>query len=479
MDYKKINLKVGLEIHQELSRTKLFCSCSTDLKEKNKVVEITRKIRPSRGETGEIDIASLYEKEKNKEFVYYGYEDEYCLVEMDSEPPHEINLNALKTALAVATLLKLKIPDTLCVMRKVITDGSVVSGFQRSILTGVATKDSYIETSQGKVRIKDIYLEEDAAKIIKKEGNKVYFSLSRAGIPLLEIGTNSDIKTPEHAKETAEKIGMILRSFPTVKRGLGTIRQDVNLSIKGGARVEIKGFQDLRKIPRIIKNEIKRQLKIRVKPEVRRANPDGTTTFLRPLPGSARLYPETDLETINPKPYLKKIKLPKLITDKVAELEKKYKLSKEIAKKLVDIDFSGYVKKFNKVESRLIAQVLVEIPKDIKKRYNLEISKLKQEDFNFVLDNLNKGNINRDAVINILTDKIKNKKINLSDYKAVSKKDLKKGIKKIVNENKGASLKALMGIIMKKYRTTAEGHLVMSILKKYYKEDKTENNKTK
>ena len=199
-DYDKINFLCGIEIHQELSGKKLFCSCSADLKEEKKDLEIKREIRSSVGESGEADVASLYEQKKNLKFVYYGYEDEHCLIECDEQPPDPINQDALKTALEIATILKLKIPDELIVMRKVISDGSVVSGFQRSLLVGLGNEESFIDTSQGRVRIKDIYLEEDAAKIIKKERDNVYFSLSRAGIPLIEIGTQPDIKTPEQAK---------------------------------------------------------------------------------------------------------------------------------------------------------------------------------------------------------------------------------------------------------------------------------------
>ena len=147
--------------------------------------------------------------------------------------------------------------------------------------------------------------------------------MDRLGIPLIEIGTEADIKDPEHAKEVAEKLGMILRSTGKVKRGLGTIRQDVNVSIKNGSRVEIKGFQDLRKMPLIIKNEIKRQQKTKVKPEVRKANPNGSTTFLRPIPGSARMYPETDIKPIPiTKKLLSSIKKPELISEKVQKYEK-------------------------------------------------------------------------------------------------------------------------------------------------------------
>ncbi|MEK6933199.1 MAG: Glu-tRNA(Gln) amidotransferase subunit GatE [Nanoarchaeota archaeon] len=453
VDYKNIGLKVGLEVHQEISGKKLFCSCSTDLKEKNKSIEFMRKIRSSKGETGQLDTASLYEEEKNKEFIYYGYEGEYCLVETDDDPPHEINHDALIVALSVAKLFNLKIPDVLFVMRKVISDGSVVSGFQRSLLVGYGTNESFIETSLGKVRIKDLYLEEDAAKIIKQESNKIYFSLSRAGIPLLEIGTQSDIKTPEHAKETAEKIGMILRSFPNIKRGLGTIRQDVNLSIRNGNRVEIKGFQELRMIPKIIDYEIQRQLNIikqgkKVEQEVRKANEDGSTSFLRPLPGAARMYPETDIiSTKITSNLIKDIILPKLIHEQVKELQTKYNLSSELSNTLINerINFDYYTDKYKNINKSLLASLLI-------KHYN-------ENNLENALSLLNSGKITKDVFDEAIKGNVDLKKVNLNE--------VENEIKKIIKENPELSVNAIMGMLMKKYKGKVEGKKLIELINKF------------
>lgn len=259
VDFEKIGFKCGLEFHQELSGRKLFCHCSTDLKEENLQVEFSRKLRAVAGEGGEVDIAAAYEQLRDRAFIYNGYKDEACLVDADCEPPHSISEEALKTALEVATLFKLKIPERLCVMRKIVSDGSACPSFQRTIIVGLETESSFLETSQGQVKILQLNLEEDACKIIKKEGNKVYYSLSRQGIPLLELGTGPQIKSPEHALEVAETIGMVFRSFHLAKRGIGTIRQDINVSIKDGARIEVKGWQDLKTLPKLIENEALRQ----------------------------------------------------------------------------------------------------------------------------------------------------------------------------------------------------------------------------
>ena len=258
LDYKKLGFKAGIEIHQELNTKKLFCNCESSLNEENLISKTERKMRAVAGETGEIDMASAYEQFRDRKFIYHGFENESCLVDLDEEPPHCVDKEAFKIALGVGKLFKMNIPNTICVMRKTVSDGSAVSGFQRTILMGTGSDDSYIETSKGKVKIDQLNLEEDASKIIEKKENEVHYSLSRLGIPLLEIGSDASIKDPAHFKEVALQIGTILRSF-NVKRGLGTIRQDVNVSIKDGARIEVKGWQDLKTVEDLVKNEVLRQ----------------------------------------------------------------------------------------------------------------------------------------------------------------------------------------------------------------------------
>jgi glutamyl-tRNA(Gln) amidotransferase subunit E len=258
-DYKKVGLKAGLEIHQQLNtKTKLFCRSPTELRNtKESSFEFSRYLRPSKSEMGEIDRAALEEGSGTRRFVYKGY-DTTCLVEYDEEPPLEMNLQAVKIALQIALLFDMKPFDEVNVMRKLVIDGSNTSGFQR---TALLASDGFIDLSSGRIRIDTLSVEEEAAQIV---GNDIY-SLDRLGIPLVEIGTAPDIKTPKMAKELALKIGTTLRAC-NVKRGLGTIRQDINISIEGGARVEIKGLQTLELIEDIIKYEVERQknlLKIR------------------------------------------------------------------------------------------------------------------------------------------------------------------------------------------------------------------------
>jgi glutamyl-tRNA(Gln) amidotransferase subunit E len=257
-DYDELGLVAGLEIHQQLDTdTKLFCGCPTELREVDASArQFTRYLHPTKSELGEIDEAALEESQVEREFTYLGY-DTTCLVEEDDEPPHRLDEEARTVVLEIAQLLDMEPVDVAHVMRKLVVDGSNTSGFQRSTL--VAT-DGEIETDDGTVGIADLMLEEESAQRVAETDEGVTYSLDRLGIPLVEIGTKPDISSPEQARDAAERIGMLLRSTGHVKRGLGTIRQDVNISIAEGARVEVKGVQSLDDIDDIVRNEAGRQV---------------------------------------------------------------------------------------------------------------------------------------------------------------------------------------------------------------------------
>jgi glutamyl-tRNA(Gln) amidotransferase subunit E len=269
LDYKKIGLKAGLEIHQQLDTKKLFCDCPSEMRDDSPDKTVKRVLRAIAGETGDVDIAAKAEMEKGKNFVFEYYDDTTCLVELDEEPPHAINNDALNVVLQFSKIVDAQVVDQVHVMRKTVVDGSNVSGFQRTALVarnGIMPVD-ISEGSESKsesrilnVAIDTLCIEEDAARIIKREAGQDIYRLDRLGIPLIEIATGPDMKTPKEVKEVAAHIGMLLRSTGKVKRGLGTIRQDVNVSIESGARAEIKGVQDLRLIDTVVELEALRQV---------------------------------------------------------------------------------------------------------------------------------------------------------------------------------------------------------------------------
>lgn len=600
---EEIGLKAGLEIHQQLNTKKLFCNCPSILRTDEPEFKVERILNPVVGETGEIDIAAAYEKEKDKKYIYEVYNTN-CLVELDEEPPHEINKEALRIALQIAILLNCKIFPVSQIMRKMVIDGSNTSGFQRTVLIGY---DGYIQTSEGQVGIETIALEEDSARRKDSTENLITFALDRLGIPLVEITTKPDLKSKEQIKEAALKIGEILRSC-NVKRGIGTIRQDLNLSYSGTNRVEIKGFQDIKMMFITIENEINRQKKlqdlksnfqkiklskkeeiskilkntkckfikttlekgeivlglklenaknllgIEIQPgkrvgtdlsdlaksksriggiihsdeklekyelseeeitkikeileikekdafiliatskektdlaakaienrliqlrngnpsEVRNANPDGTTSFLRPMPGAARMYPETDTPLLKiQKKLILEIKknLPKLPSQNKRYLQN-FGLNDEL---IVLILKQGKVEEFvTLVETidnpKLIGKMITVFLKEIASK-----EKVSQEKVEKIL--------HQERLIEIL--KQVNKKISENDVKTVMQRvyygmSIEKAIEKadinieeelqnLLKEKPGLSEKAYMGLVMTKFKGQISGKELMDTLKR-------------
>ncbi|HJM45339.1 MAG TPA: Glu-tRNA(Gln) amidotransferase subunit GatE [Candidatus Poseidoniaceae archaeon] len=263
---QQLGFMCGLEIHQQLNTGKLHSREKGELYDytidtlPSNLVRTRRKLRAASGEGGKIDIAARFETRRNRSFVYVKTPNA-GLIELDEQPPLEHDKDAVDIALVVSAMLKAHPVGTLQAMRKTVVDGSNTSGFQRTTL--VSTHGS-LDTETGPVGVSVICLEEDSARKLSSEltpnGEIVTWNLDRLGIPLIEIATDPDVKNPEHAKETAIALGGLLRDTRKVRRGLGSIRQDLNVSIACGDRVEIKGCQDLEWIPRIIELEMSRQL---------------------------------------------------------------------------------------------------------------------------------------------------------------------------------------------------------------------------
>ncbi|MFX1264237.1 MAG: Glu-tRNA(Gln) amidotransferase subunit GatE [Promethearchaeota archaeon] len=257
--YKELGLKVGLELHQQLDTTrKLYCHCPTLIRDVEPTDGFVRRLRPTQSEMGAVDPAALFEFQQQKRFYYEYYNDTTCLVEADEEPPHDLCDEAIDIGLTMANFLESTPVDEIHSMRKIVIDGSNTTGFQR---TCVVASGGRIQVGDKEIGIQTIGLEEDAARKIADddEKNMRLYRLDRLGIPLVEVATAPDIHTPSQAQETALAIGLLLRSTGKVKRGIGTIRQDVNVSIEGGAIIEIKGFQQLNMLDDLVEFEAQRQ----------------------------------------------------------------------------------------------------------------------------------------------------------------------------------------------------------------------------
>jgi len=479
LDYEKLKFKSGLEIHQQLgSSKKLFCDCPSILRKDNPDFEISRKLHAVAGESGEIDIAAKHQSEQDKEFVYQGYHDSTCLVELDEEPPHEINKDALKIAIQIGLLMDMQILPITQIMRKTVIDGSNVSGFQRTVLIA---QNGFIETSFGKVGITALLLEEDAARIVSREENKEIYRLDRMGFPMVEVVTAPDIKTPEQAKEVALKIGEILRSC-NVKRGIGTIRQDVNISIRGEKRVEMKGMQDMSVFVKAIENEVERQMQLSdigkpTKMEVRNVLPDASSEYMRPLPGSARMYPETDLPLLKiSKDFIDKVKknLPQLRGEIERELKEKG-LSEEMIKLLFKQKKLELFKELIKIPNKLslIAKTILIFPKEIAAKENKtleEIDKILEDNYNTVLDLVASKKITENEIKDFLIDIVKGKNIkDILKKEKVDSSEVEEKILKLIKKYPGLNVNAYMGIVMKEFKGKVNAKEVMDIVKKFVK----------
>jgi Glu-tRNA(Gln) amidotransferase subunit E-like FAD-binding protein len=474
INYSKTGLKSGLEIHQQLDTGKLFSRTPSYLRKDKPDYIVRRKLHAVAGEGGEVDSAVKHEAGLDKEFFYEGYNDTISLVELDESPPQEIDSEALDIALQICLLLNCKIYQRTQIMRKTVIDGSNTSGFQRTVLIGY---DGFVETSFGKVGIESVILEEDAARIIERDDKKAVFRLDRLGIPLVEIATEPVMTNPEQIRECALKIGEILRACK-VKRGIGTIRQDVNISIKGHNRVEIKRFQDVRVMKKIVGEEIERQQKEvqegRIIGEVRNALPDGTTKFLRPLPGKARMYPETDLPLLKiTEQRLDKLRknLPKM-RHEIRDYLKKKGLNDEMIELVLEFgeteEFEILLKVYNK-DANIIAKMV--------SLWRNEIASKLGKEFDEISDILN------ERVLENILEKVRDEKINEGDIKGIMIKiangvdvedalrvekidenALEEEIARIVKEKPGLRANAYMGLVISQFGDKVDKRKAMEII---------------
>ena len=466
---KNLGLKSGIEIHQQLATGKLFSRCQSKLISSNPDFTISRRLRALAGEMGKVDVAAAHAAEKKLTYIYEVHNNNTSLVEMDEEPPEVINQDALDIGLLVCKMLNCRIIPYLQVMRKTVVDGSNTSGFQRTCLVGV---DGYIKTSAGKVGIDTVVLEEDSARRTGETKDTVTYRLDRLGIPLLEIATAPDMKTPDQVKEVAQILGTMLRSTGNVMRGIGTIRQDVNISIKGHARVELKGVQDLQQIPKITEIEAKRQkaeidMKRKTDSHVRNVKEDLTSKFLRPMPGASRMYPETDIPTIKvDMDRVKTMNIPELIPERINRY-KKLGLNDELSKRMADSKknevFDRAMKKQN-LNPTLVATTLLSTEKELKRKLKTELGIFPVEFYSRLFKALDEGRLTNESISKVMERFMKGEDFDkiISEFKPMSDSALLKLIKDNYDENLPQG--ALIGKIMAKVAGKADGKKVSKLI---------------
>ena len=610
MEYEQLGLKAGIEIHQQLNTSrKLFCHCPTVLRKfEERSGEFFRYLRATESELGEIDAAAQEEMKHERRFGYYAY-DTICLVECDEEPPTPLNAEALELCCTIARMCAMTPIDQVHTMRKLVIDGSNTSGFQRTALVaidGALPNGGTIET---------LCLEEEAAQRV--EGDT--FSLDRLGIPLVEVTTSPCMRTPDEVREIAGYLGMILRSTGRVKRGLGTIRQDINISIRDGARVEIKGVQELDLITEVVEREVRRQvslLEIRaelrcrdarveetthdvtglfagtgsailrtaeqilavrltgfaglvgreiqpgrrlgseladyarkcgvggifhsdelpaygitsgevdalrahlgagadecivlvaadaaraacaarqvirravsamegVPEETRKMLEGGSTAYMRPLPGAARMYPETDVFPVRIDPaWYAALPVPELLIDKGARFARDLQLDPAIASQIAS---SAQVALFERAVARgispsLTARTLLASIKELS-RAGADVSLLRDDDIIAVLAAVEEGRAAKEAVPGILESILSGAAVDgavSACAPAVTREALEKIVRTIVDarsefvaERGMGALGPLMGLVMAEVRGSVDGRLVSEVLKQEIQRQKS------
>ena len=623
IDYEKIGLKVGLEIHQQLdTAAKLFCSCRPELFKEEPEITFLRGLRPTQSELGQVDPAAFFEFQKGLRIRYEANKSTSCLVEMDEEPPHPLNMEAANIVLTVALMVGAKPVDEVHVMRKTVIDGSNTTGFQR---TCVVALNGEIQVGEKAIPIDLLCLEEDAArKMGDEEGNIICYRIDRLGIPLIEVTTGPVIKSPKEAGEVAFAIGRILRATGKVKRGLGTIRQDLNVSIPNGALIEIKGVQELELVPLAVEYEVQRQLNLvkiseelkktgvkkeeicdefvdvtealkqtkckvirkaldkgqqvlavklprfkgflkwellpnfrlgtemadrarfwgrvggifhtdempaygvtveeveeirrvvkaeeqdavvfvadspensrdalkavvertretieGVPQETRVANPDGTTRYMRPRPGAARMYPETDIPPIQiTEDQIHKINssTPELPEQKLKRVIEEYKLNEKLAKQILDSQYSELFEAIIKesgVSPITTAVFLTETLKALK-RDGIQVEMVSEGQIKELFRIAGSGELAKEAIPEVISWLSKNEAksvqeaINSLGLKMLSEEEIERIIDRIIAANKDTIEKRgqeafgmIMGMVMKEVRGKANASLVNEIL---------------
>jgi glutamyl-tRNA(Gln) amidotransferase subunit E len=665
LDPASLNLKVGFEIHQQLAtKSKLFCNCSCE-EAKEYDSSFVRKLRPTQSELGAYDPAAMFESSKMHIVKYQAALGSSCLVDADEEPPHDVSREALEIALIFSLALHSKVMDEIHVMRKIVIDGSNTTGFQRTMLVA---SGGYMDIAGKRVGVQSICLEEDAAKLIGDEKGVRKFGLDRLGVPLVEIALEPVTGRPSEIMQVALTLGRLLRASKRVARGLGSIRQDINISVQKGAVVEVKGVQQLDQLVKVIEHEMQRQYgliviaqklkeknvdikkvgdriedvtdilgnkassrivkkilegggriiaikvpgfagmigfepyndirlgrelgklvkfydidgvfhsdelpnygiteeevaavkqrlqmsdndafvilggpndKVKfasdaiirrlkaavdgVPAETRAATPDGKTVFLRPRPGVARMYPETDILpiAITDSMLVSLVdKAPRQWDEIVDSLAKKYHLNRKLASQIFDSDYLNVFEEIaseSKIEPTFIAAKLTEDLTSLQ-RQGLDISVLTNKDIKNVFKELDNGSIPKEAVVLLfevlikansrpkcgnckigkmrpelarVTDQIRaykcdncgkrdlvtviNEQVNISEAiqavgaSSISDEELSKGLDTIITNNmaiikeKGMNaLNTLMGRAMAEYRGKANGQKVNAMLK--------------
>ena len=260
LDYPSVGLIAGLEVHQQLlTEHKLFCRCPAGLYTETHDGEVLRHMRPTLSELGEYDGTALMEFKTKKEIIYLLNHLNVCTYEMDDTPPFLVNQTALDVAIEICLSMDMDIIDEVHIARKQYLDGSIPTGFQRTAIVGV---NGSIPFKGRNLTITHVSLEEDSCREVKDKGHRIVWRTDRLGMPLTETVTGPELVTPEEVRDAILLCGLVARNTGRVRTGIGASRQDVNVSVRGGQRVEIKGVPKAGYAVKLVHNEAVRQVNL-------------------------------------------------------------------------------------------------------------------------------------------------------------------------------------------------------------------------
>jgi glutamyl-tRNA(Gln) amidotransferase subunit E len=257
LDYDAVGFISGLEVHQQLyTAHKLFCRCPAGLYTESHDGEVLRHMRPTLSELGEYDGTALMEFKTRKEIIYLLNHKNVCTYEMDDTPPFLVNQEAIDVAIELCLMMNMDIIDEVHIARKQYLDGSIPTGFQRTAIVGV---NGWLPFKGRKLTVTHVSVEEDSCREVSDKGHRIVWRTDRLGMPLTETVTGPELRTPQEVRDAILLCGLTARSTRRVRTGIGASRQDVNVSVRGGSRVEIKGVPRAGLAVKLVHNEGVRQ----------------------------------------------------------------------------------------------------------------------------------------------------------------------------------------------------------------------------
>lgn len=376
---------IGLEVHTQLSTaSKLFCGCSTDYRED----EPNTHVCP------------------------------VCLGLPGSLPV--INRRAVEYALKVAKALNCQVAEECEFARKNYFYPDLPKGFQITMYDRPIGIKGFVEIEgdegEKRIGITRVHLEEDPGRLVHAgEGDRPKYTLvdyNRSGIPLLEIVTEPDLRSPKEARRFLNALRTTLEYLGVFEgEREGALRVDANISIEGQNRVEIKNISSYRGVEKALTFEITRQRSMMrrglgIERETRHfMEARGITTSSRSkeVEHDYRYFPEPDLRPLRLRSWLDHIQLPEMPAARRERFMVQYHLSLTHARTLTgDPRLAEFYEQVAHVDALLAATWVADTLLGELNYRDLQIAALPPERFEALLRLLKSGAVTERGAVEIL-----------------------------------------------------------------------------